>query len=209
MNAQNTLNLRPLTLIELFDQAVRLYRGNFSKFVGIIAIGLIPVQIINLVLTNIVSSGMSATSESGFSVLSVYNLGITYFIVLLNAIFVGGVATAALTNAIASSYLGEEFSIGSAYSKISNSWGRLVGALLLLVLLGILALIWTIIPCIGWFTGIGIVGFLSLVISPLVAPVIIIEKRSGMNAIRRAWDMARRRFWWIIGYFILIASLIC
>jgi hypothetical protein len=37
-----TAKLRPLRLVELIDQAIHLYRRNFCKFIGIIAVVQIP-----------------------------------------------------------------------------------------------------------------------------------------------------------------------
>lgn len=42
MSATDLSYLRPLSLGQLFDQAIRLYRRNFWKFVGIIAVVQIP-----------------------------------------------------------------------------------------------------------------------------------------------------------------------
>ena len=44
-------DLRPLTLGEILDRAVRLYRRNFANFIGIIALVQVPLSIIQLLLT--------------------------------------------------------------------------------------------------------------------------------------------------------------
>jgi hypothetical protein len=42
--------------------------------------------------------------------------------------------------------------------------------------------------------------FLGLVIAPLIIPIVVIEGKSGWQAIRRAWDLSRRRFWTTAGF---------
>ena len=60
---------------------------------------------------------------------------------------------------------------------------------------------------IGWLTGPGVLFFVGLVVSPLVAPVVALEKLGVMDSIRRAWDLARSRFWWLIGYAFVLTLL--
>jgi hypothetical protein len=43
-----------------------------------------------------------------------------------------------------------------------------------------------------------------VIIVPLVAPVIILEDIGAGGAWRRAWNLARQRFWWIIGFFLVL-----
>jgi hypothetical protein len=70
-------------------------------------------------------------------------------------------------------------------------------------LLTIALCIWLIIPCVGWFSGPGILVYVAMVISPLIAPVVVLEKM-GAGAIRRAWELVRRRFWWTLGFMIIL-----
>jgi hypothetical protein len=35
---------------------------------------------------------------------------------------------------------------------------------------------------------------------PLIIPVVVVEKRVSLEAVRRAWDLSRRRFWWVLGF---------
>jgi len=106
-----------------------------------------------------------------------------------------------------------------AYRGIGRSWFTLLGAL---IFVGILILIvfvwWVIVPCVGWFTGLGMLAFLGAAISPMVAPVVVLEQsgpwsapsdgifdRIGKyilriaDAVRRAWSLVRRRFWPVLG----------
>jgi hypothetical protein len=201
---------------ELLDQAVRLYRANFLKFIGIIALVEIPIGILNIISSIITMNGnmkmmtnINANPSAARSLAGSYQMlggaGATIIVAILSFLLVSGVGMAALTRAIADGYTGETVDILGSYRKIGKSWGSLIGALLLVGLLSLGILIWTVIPCAGWLTGIGLLMFMSIVTS-LLGPIIVLEKLPASAAVRRAWDLGRARFWWLIGYWgILIA----
>jgi hypothetical protein len=47
--------------------------------------------------------------------------------------------------------------------------------------------------------------FLMAAISPLVPSAVVLENQDAISAIRRAWSLARRRFWPVLGYVIVLA----
>ncbi|MFW6068819.1 MAG: hypothetical protein ACOC9E_04470 [Chloroflexota bacterium] len=214
-----TPSLRPLRLGEILDRAILLYRHNFLQLIGIVALVQVPVTLIQTTVS--VTTFGNAFSRLGdafsnpatapgdpFAV-----FGPSYFVGaslssavgILGFILLQGVATAALTVAVAGSYFGDApTSIGDAYSRIKDKWVQVVGALLLAAALAIALGIWWIIPCFGWLTGGGMLLFLWYVIIPLLVPVIIFEDSSPTTAWRRAWMLARRRFWWVLGFAIIL-----
>lgn len=229
METQALPTLRPLRLGELLDQAIRLYRRNFVTFIGIIALVYVPLMVLQTAATTLLSSslGSIANSRSPEAIFSNYAYwgGIlsTFVIGFLRFVFVQGIATGALTRAVADNYLGRTTSIMDAYRSIGKSWPSLIGALLLVGLLGFVILIWTLIPCVGWFTGLGMLAFLAAAVSPMVAPVVVLESSGpwssptdnlivrfweqillSLLAIRRAWSLVRRRFWPVLGYIIVL-----
>lgn len=194
-----TLSLRPLGTGELLDRAVRLYRRHFLTFIGIIAIVQIPLVLLQTgfsLLTIQASADPASLSEATVLAGSFGQLLIT----ILGYLLVSSLGTAALTRAIANSYLGQPVSLAGAYRQIGKSWLVLALALLFIMLLGVLLSLWTLIPCIGWFTGLGMLLYLSLIISPLTAPTVVLEKQGARAAVRRAWDLSRRRFWPVVGF---------
>ena len=196
------------------DQAIRLYRRNFLKFVGIIACVQIPLTLLSLFVSLLTLGdtfarlqGLTSPSENPFDLLGPgYFIGMAASLVLtiINVILINGVATAALTRAVADHYLGESTTFTDAYVKIGRSWLRLVGALLLAILLSIVLFIWFLVPCIGWLTGVGMLTLFWTTIVPLIAPIIVLENRPAAQSIRRAWDLVRRRFWWVIGFVAIL-----
>jgi hypothetical protein len=49
-NAQNPL--RPYKALELLDRAFRIYRDNFTTFIGIVALVIVPTTVISLVMNS-------------------------------------------------------------------------------------------------------------------------------------------------------------
>jgi len=206
-------DLRPLTLGEILDRAVRLYRHNFANFIGIIALVQVPVSIFQLLLTVIYTNQSTSTptqfTSSREALENLYNsgnidrMGIQLLLMLISFVFVQGFATAALTRAIADNYLGRKTHMLEAYRRVGSAWARLIGVIILMVFVYIAISIWLIVPCIGWISGPGILIYVAGVIGPLIAPVVVLENL-GAGAIRRAWELVRRRFWWALGFMIIL-----
>ncbi len=207
---QSLTTLRPLRLGELLDRAIRLYRGNFLTFIGIIAVVYVPLMVLQTAASALMSSSMLnggiSTPKEIFSNYG-YWIGIFSSLILsfIQFVLVQGVATGALTRAVSDNYLGKQTGILDAYRGIRGSWLSLLGALLLLGVIVIGLFIWWMVPCIGWFTGLGMWLFVVTVVNPLVPPVVVLENQGAVNAIRRAWSLARRRFWPVLGYVLVLA----
>lgn len=202
----------PMGVGRLLDQAVRLYRGSFLSFVGIIAVVQVPLTVLQL-LISLLSFGPSLETAldpssdplggflgPGF----LTGLAGTVLVGLASFVLMQGVATAALTRAIADRYAGRTTGILEAYARVGAAWPRLLGGLFLAGLIAVGLTIWLIIPCIGWFTGPGMLAFLALALVPLLAPIVVLEGATATQAVRRAWDLTRRRFWWVIGFFLAL-----
>lgn len=214
MTATTPPPLRPLGLGELLDQAIRLYRRNFLTFIGIIAIVQVPLVLLQL-LTSLVAFRDFAQFQNPsvpppsdpsevFGPAFCGGIAGAGLLAFLSFVLVQGVATAAMTRAIADRYLGQAADILGAYRKIGRSWLRLLWALVLAMLVSLALFLWFLVPCIGWLTGIGMLVFFSGVITPLIAPAIVLEDQTAKGALRRAWDLARRRFWWVIGFVAIL-----
>lgn len=204
--------IKPMTLAELLDRAIRLYRQNFVKFVGIFAIPYIPLMLIQTGLTIFSTTSMlnqvnTDPSAFPFSLASMAAVGGTILIAIVQFILVQGLATAALTSAIANNYAGKPVGIVDSYRAMSAVSLKLILALVLVFILSMILVVWMLIPCVGWFSGPGILYFIALVVSPLIPPIIILEKMGALSSIRRAWDLARSRFWWLIGCVFVLTLL--
>ncbi len=203
--------IRPMNLGELLDTAIRLYRQNFLKFIGIFAIAYVPLTLIQTGLSLFTTSSLleTGTGTPGLDYLLSFG-GIaamtgSFVLFFVQFIFVQGVATAALTRAVANNYTGKSVGILDSYKTLSTSWLKLILALIIVFLLVMFLTFWMLVPCIGWFSGPGILFFIGLVVSPLIPPVISLENAGVFESIRRAWDLARSRFWWLVGCALILA----
>ena len=203
--------IRPMTLAELLDRSIGLYRQNFLKFIGIFAIPYIPLMLIQSGLTFFASTsvlnGISRDPANPFSPDMINAMMGSLVFVFIQFILVNGVATAALTRAVANNYTGKPVGILDSYRTLSTSWLRLILALVIVFFLVIFLLIWSFIPCVGWFSGPGILFFIGLVVTPLIAPIVSLEKMGVFSSLRRAWDLARTRFWWLMGMAFVLTLL--
>ena len=210
MENQILPTLRPLRLGELLDRAIRLYRANFLTFIGIIAVVYVPLMVLQTAASALLSSSMlnmSGSSPQEIFTNYGYWIGVlgTFILLILEFILVQGVAAGALSRAVADNYLGKTVGILDAYRGIGKSWLRLVGIELLVWIISIGLVIWWLVPCIGWLTGLGMLMFLMGAINPFVPPVVALENQGVLDALRRAWSLARRRFWPVLGYVLVLA----
>ncbi len=195
--------IRPMNLPELLDRSIRLYRQNFLKFIGIFAIPYIPLMLMQTVISFFTSrsmlNGLSTNPSNPFTPEMLRAFSGSLVILFVQFILVQGIATAALTRAVANNYTGKPVGILDSYRTLSTSWFRLILAMIVIFFIIIILMVWTIIPCVGWFSGPGILFFIGLAVNPLIAPVVSLEKLGVLSSLERAWDLARSRFWWLLG----------
>lgn len=208
--------LRPLSAGQLFDRAIRLYRHNFLTFIGIIAISQIPITVANILLSLLApppdTSAVTAevfgdtpftwflqmSQAAGTS--SVFGS----FVVSLLSGALGLIGAAALTRRAVDAYFGQPGTILDGYRRLGGAWLSLLGAVFLTGIVMFLLSLWTFIPLIGWFTGPGLIFFYALVVLPFITPVIVVERKKGSDGLPRALELAQRRFWWFIGFMLLL-----
>lgn len=198
--------LRPLTLGEILDHSVRLYRRNFLDFIGILALVLVPMTVFRMILFEgmlkpwLLARGAVIPPGNEYSSgLDVQYLEMVFgqIFSILELVVMQCVAATALTRAVCDTYLGKGIDMIEAYKRLGLSWLRMFGVLLLFGLVLVAAGIWTLVPCIGWLTGAGLVLYLYMVVFQMLTPAVVLENR-GASALRRAWDLCRRRFWWML-----------
>jgi hypothetical protein len=198
---ETPLTIRPLRLVELLDAAFRLYRRNFLTFVGIMALMQIPVSLLSLFSSVVLTQSLAQMYGPGgvFSPQYFIGMGGSFLVAILSFFLVSGFATAALTRTIAASFLGRQAGVLESYRNLGSLLGNLLLSLLLAGLFSLGLWIWMLIPCIGWFSGVGMWLYFTLVIIQLLIPIVVLEKLRPIDALRRAWELARRRFWWLLG----------
>ena len=198
-------SLKPLSMGQLLDRAIRLYRNNFLLFIGIVTLTQIPASAFTVLLVIVTTNPTFIETFTGdlFTLMA----ALVGFVAGIVSALITQIGTAALTRAIADIYLGETIGILEAYRKIGNSWLSLIGALILSGLMMTALFIFFFIPCIGWVAaipGFGLIMFFAMAVIPLIAPIIVLEGKGARSGISRAWNLARQRFWWVFGFVLIL-----
>jgi len=117
MGRPNTTSdlLRPMSIGDIMDSAVKLYRSNFFLLIGIGAWVYIPLCLLGFFISQ-----------------AIFNL-----LIQLVSIFLAAVVTVAISERI----LNHEISISNAYSRTSKRLGSFIGAMMLVGLIGMSLLI--------------------------------------------------------------------
>ncbi|MCB8929057.1 MAG: hypothetical protein H6652_25910 [Ardenticatenaceae bacterium] len=220
MNATNLLDLRPLSIGELFDRTFRLFRRHFVTFILIAIIMQLPVavlQIASALLVNNLTNNIvfDPTAQNPF--LNTEILGPTLLVsfgIAFVSFIVTQVGMAALTQAVADSYLGRKVSFDNAFSRMGNTWFTLILASFVAGLfifgLTIPILLVSFIPCLGALValvGFFFIGAIASILVSLLPPVVVLERAGALEAVKRAWTLSRLRFWWVLGYLVLLTIL--
>lgn len=217
--------LHPLSLGDVIDTAFKLFRATAVPVMLTVAIVYAPLSlIIALGSANMPTGapgdpGDPAAAMNPFAVMStaeVVLVGVGY----LATVVLGPLVTAAVTWIALQRENGVEVGWQEAYRLAWSRFGRLIGAILLLFLLTIAAIVAVAVPAFALGAinvGLGIlVGVVLgiptiLVIAVLyyyVIPVIVVEDAPAWAAIRRAAGLLRKRFWPVVGTIIVAGILI-
>lgn len=175
-----TLDLRPLSLGELFDRAFMLYRRHFWLFVGITAIPGIFALLgtlaqVGLQQAVLPEGGAQAANpeprvEDLFLIVSLF-VGMMVALIIYWVVYM--IALGATTLAVSEIYVGRGATIASVYQRVRGRMGALI-LLLLLVGLRIFGL---------GIVGLVILGFAGGVLGVIFAPLAVLVVAAGAVAL--------------------------
>jgi hypothetical protein len=178
--------LTPLTLGELLDRTIQLYRKHFFVFVGILALPnafLVPFQLANLwVRTN------SGPLNFGASLGALLGA----FLILILGIVVLSMAQAATVVAVSRLYLGQSASVSESYNRVAPRIGRLVG---LLIVVGIV--------CAFGYLAVIIPGIWLTLMWSLVVPVMVLEDATIGESMSRSAKLTSGHRLRVLGIYFL------
>src|SRR5450432_287006 len=192
-------------MLEILDQAFRVYREKFGLVLTIVGIGTVVTTALNLfntlyVVQNLLTTNATISPAANYNYADYGNrflLVIGWTVVvgfvggLLNTLIIG----APLTYLTSERTLGRSVSIGQAYRAVR---GRLLPVALGFVLFGLLltllvgALLVALFLC-GF--GFVVVVFVGLNAYAFLLPVLVLEHHGIVYSLRRAWSLAKVRFW--------------
>lgn len=199
---EDELRLEPMSMGEIFDKAIRIYKGNFKVLLAAFAAVYIPVMIIRILAETLV------VNQYFLDQLDFASYGLVFYLqdILYNlprslqVFIVIALTSIPITKMTVSFMKGRTATVRQAYRGATGYWKRLIGAYGLLAGLLLAVLVWTVVPIAGWFSGPGMFLMLFFVASQLLAVIIILEDCGISTAVRRAWQLARVRFWWLFTF---------
>lgn len=209
------LDLRPLTLGELFDRAFALYRRHFWLFVGITAIPGVFALIVALAqqaMQNVAATnGAPGADPTGPPMIALWiALGVMVAVVAYGVVYT--IALGATTFAVSEIYLGRSVTIGEVYGRVRPRIGwllmlmlamalRLGGVFFLIMLAalfgGVVAAV--IHPVVGGVVMIvGMLAMFALLVVmalrySLSVPSMIVEKTGANRSLSRSTELTRGR----------------
>ena len=195
--------LRPLGVGETLDAAIKLYRRNATTLWTIVAIVVIPLQILDTIVrrvslpSDVFLSGGTLYSFSGQSTGSVIVVALASFLVAVATY----IATGGVFEALISSYLGRP----ATWRKSLQHAGTRAGSL---IWLAVLSVVFVFIGFILLF----IPGLWLLVAISVAVPALMFEGVGGFAAMKRSMDLVDGRWWATFGrllaaYVLLFAVL--
>ena len=150
-----TPRLRPMSIGDLLDAAFRLYRTHFLTFLGIVALLQVPMAIVQLLVTTLISGPafvdfvrftsrppIVRPGQSFFDVVPVGTIltfyGVSFGLAILQYLIVQNLINGALANAIACAYLGRPTAVLEAYGLGGRCYLALIVASLVPFVIGVL-----------------------------------------------------------------------
>ena len=193
------LRLRPLSIGDLLDEGVRLYRHNWIQLVTIAAIVTVPMATLQFGSTFLSASAMWPTGTARYSGDALLLLGqLGQMIVGLIDGVLSGLMLGAMIYVAGQSYLGRRVLTGQAYRYSIRRYLVTLGASILTGLLLFVLLLGSIIPCVGWLGGPPVIAFVMVNLSVLIVPVVMLEGKGVGASMRRSWALAKSQFWRIL-----------
>ena len=209
--------LRPLGIGEVIDVSFTILRRRFAQMVTIAALVTVPFGLAQALATpDALSSPALQTGE--FTEQDIENLKglfeLDQWVPFLIFSLLGGlaslIATGALTSVVADEYLDAESTWRGSIREGIRRLPRILGALLLLFLLYVGAVLIVILLAlvIGGFVVLVIIAgvvfaFIAGVSISLFIPALVVEDLSPWESFRRSWNLTSGRRWPIFGALLL------
>jgi hypothetical protein len=188
--------LRPLGIGEILDAGIKIYRSKFATMLKAVAVVIVPVQVLNVLITlslpdtSTTAGTTTTTSNSEWAGLA------ALLLVLVINIVSGALAQAACLKAVSDTYLGTE----TGWRDSLRFGFRRLGSLLWLTLIHGVIVLLAFAACI-------VPGVWLYVAWSVAIPVLLIEGPRGFQALRRSFNLVRRR-WWPTAGVLALANLL-
>lgn len=206
---------QPLSLGDVIEGAVALYRATAGTAVRVVAVVYAPLAVLNALAITTTGEIDPRDPFSGLTSGDITLLALSSIVGFVVAPLVGAVLTwLAIDRA-----RGGSATWGDAYASAAGVFRRIVVATLLVLLLALVAVLVVAIPAglaamagpaVAMLTllALGVPGLLILLsLGYLLVPAIVVEDARPAAAVGRAWELLRVRLWPTLGTVVVAALL--
>jgi len=199
--SSETPELRPLRIGEILDVGIKIYTRNSKTLFTLVALVVIPVQILGvLIIISTIPDALATASQNPFELTPQTQPAevpeVREFLVYVAAVFVvlilifisTAIATAACFRAVTAAYLGGQPDWRSSFRFARERVGRILWVTFLAGLGTSVGLVFCILP--GIWLG---------VVWSVATPVLLTEERRGTKALARSFELVQTRFWPTLG----------
>jgi len=206
-----------MTVGDVLDRSIQLYRTNLLKFIGIVLLIKGPYLIFVYIFSRFAVS--SFTEEITHSVAAGEVQMVDYLVAaifslivaLLDLLFISPVLIAAMTMAISERFLNRDIGIMEAYGRILKRFFPLLGTILLSsivissgFILGLLLLTFTPPLAAIVFLAAPFIACVLWVWYAFISQTVVIEGEGGLGAMKRSKSLVEGYFWKTFALLILI-----
>ncbi len=177
---------------QILDRTFVLYKNNFARFIAIIAIVQVPLNLLMIGVTTILLPQLIVSAESGISDMFLPSM-LGLLLVLLLAAVAQQLSIGALAKCVSESYLGNEATVGQVYRFVWPKLWRLFGASLLVALIVMAGSLLLLIP-----------GIIFHVWYVLTSQTIVIEDRGATEGMARSKSLVAGNFWKVLGLVVVV-----
>ncbi|MGH9183466.1 MAG: DUF7544 domain-containing protein [Acidimicrobiales bacterium] len=224
------LPLHPMTVSDILDGAFKLMKANARTIFAIAAVFVVPVQLLAAYTLSDLLGGRGVTqvvndpsvAQTAVESSQSAGNGAALLASLLLNLAVLPFLAGAVSQVVASSYLGEQLGAGPALRRtVRRAWSLLAswvvvhvlevgGAMAGVVLAALVAGLGSgldpvarvLLAAVGILAGIPL-GLAVMALSVAVAPAVVVEDLGPIAGVRRSWRLMRPRFWPVLGIALL------
>ena len=118
--------LRPMSIGEIIDAAIAVYRRNFAPLFGIAAVVQVPLMALQLTAMHPITSAVLHSREGALRWQELAPSAGLLLVALVLAMLIGPLAEAALAVGVSERYLGRDIGVGRAYRAARGRWARVL-----------------------------------------------------------------------------------
>lgn len=191
------LPLHPMSVGDVLDGAFKLLKANFRALLLVVAVVVVPVQLVSAFLVreqvspgilNILRDPTVAEEQATFSLGDFGGTFATLALAFLTAPIIAG----AVSRVCAASYLGRQETPGDALRATLRRLPALLAASFLVGALLMVGFVLCVLPGIAFW-----------VLYMVVTPAMMIEELGPIEGMRRSWRLMKPRFWGVLGIALL------